>query len=152
MGTVTNIGPCGCCGGAPNCQSLLITYDWGGTGVNDLDTGTTFLGTTVGWDCGNGNAYIEFGGDSQATNGQEVVTINFWQAFLDGLWSSSTTVNLAAGWFTGDNGSGPALVRVRCLSGGTEYTKVIYPGAQDTCASTNVGSVTIYQNGSFSLS
>ena len=44
---------------------------------------------------------------------------------------------------------GPATVKVNC--NGVEQTKQISPGSQDTYASTNVGTVTINQNGTITL-
>ena len=59
-------------------NELVITYDWYGTGMYDLDTGTTFLGATFGYGCGGGaaNDYCEWvGGDNTGLNGEEVVRV-----------------------------------------------------------------------------
>lgn len=155
-----SIGPCGCCGGNSNCASLIITYDWSNTSSNDLDTGTTFLGTKAGWACGpdysyGGSEYLIFLGDEQGSNSSESVIINFKAARDANLWSNSVAVDLAAGWYVGAyNGGGQIVIRVNCVggSGATEQTKTVMPGIQGNCASTNVGSVTIYENGTFTLS
>ena len=142
--------PC-CC---RDCEVLKITYDWSESSSRDLDTGTTFVGTKVGWSCGNGNQYISWSGDNTSQSASEYVLIYFKKALDDGLWNTSTTVNLAAGWYSPASGSGPAKVIVECYNVTDEDTKkekVINPGSQNNCASTNVGSVTIYEDGAFSL-
>lgn len=140
---------CPCCN---PCQSLLITYDWSGTNQPDIDTGTTFLGTKVGWSCDDNNQYIEWGGDNTGQSASETVVINHVAALAAGLWSGSVDVSLAAGWYSPAGGSGPITVRVQCVGRPeTEQSQVVSPGTQDSCASTSVGSITIQQAGSFSL-
>jgi hypothetical protein len=150
--------PC-CCG---NCEILKITYDWSESSSSDLDTGTTFIGYKVGWPpppssnaCGTGNnEYISWGGDNTSSSASEYVLIYFKKALDAGLWNTSTQVDLAAGWYSPANGSGPAKVIVECYNVTDEDTKkekVINPGSQNVCASTNVGSITIYEDGSFTL-
>lgn len=135
----------------PPCESILITYNWENNPSSDLDTATTFLGTTVGWSCGINNAYIIWYGDNTSTSATEQVLIHFKDALNNNLWSGSTTVQLAAGWHSPAGGSGPILIKVKC--GKEEQTKVANPGSQSSCASgTNVGTITIYEDGSFILS
>jgi hypothetical protein len=150
MSTTVNIGACACCSDQ-QCGTLLITYDWSGTGQNDLDTGTTFLGVKVGYSCGFSGPYISWGGDNTSVNATERVEIRWLQALIDNQWSGSVNVDLAAGWFIPAEGSGPCTVRVRCLEGGPEQSKTIYPGEQSSCASENVGYITIDDNGTFTL-
>jgi hypothetical protein len=45
----------------------------------------------------------------------------------------------------------PVVVRVRCLTGGPEQVKTILPGVQDNCTTTNVGYITINEDGTFTL-
>lgn len=137
---------------ASACDALLITYDWSETSSRDLDTGTLFLGTKVGWSCGNGNAYITWGGDNTGSNATETVTVYFRNALNAGLWTNVTSVTLYAGWYSPAGGSGPARVRARCLSGGPEQSISISPGSQNNCASTYVGQITIWKNGVFFFS
>lgn len=143
-------GPC-CCG----CEVLKITYDWIGTGQADLDTGTKFLGVTVGFACGGSGPYISWSGDNTSASASEYVLIYFKDALKAGYWNTSTKVNLAAGWFTRTpQGSGPAKVIVECYNVTNEKTKkekTINPGQQGGCAATNVGEVTIYEDGTFEL-
>lgn len=138
------------CGG---CESLLITYDWSNTGQSDLDTGTTFLGTTVGYDCGaSSTTYMTGWTDNTGGSEAETVTILFGAALAANQWSGSTTVSLNAGWYTPAGGSGNVTVRVQCVGdNATEQTLSVSPGSQNGCATTNVATVTINANGTFTL-
>lgn len=130
---------------------LSITYDWSGTGQKDLDTGTTFLGAALGFACGGGSEYLEWSGDDVSENGQERVDLYPFDAFLDGEWTSSVEIQCAAGWYEGADppGSGPAVLRVEY--GGVTEEKNISPGSQLDCASTSVGTVTVFEDGTFTL-
>lgn len=142
--------PC-CCSGP--CEILEIRYDWIGTGKTDLDTGTTFLGTKAGYGCANNSPYMSWR-DITGTGATESVFIYFKAALDNNEWAGSTTVNLAAGWYSSAGGSGPAKVRVICHSdpaAAAAQEKQIAPGSQSSCASTNVGSVTINEDGTFTL-
>lgn len=141
------------CGG---CESLLITYDWEGTGQLDLDTATTFLGSTVGFGCQyeTDTTYMTGWTDNTAPPQpqKETVTILFGAALAASQWSGSTTVSLNAGWYTPAGGSGNITVRVQCVGdNSTEQTLSVSPGSQNGCASTNVATVTINANGTFTL-
>jgi hypothetical protein len=143
--------PC-CCNNI--CEILEIVYDWSGSSSRDLDTGTTFLGTKVGWSCGNGNSYIHWNGDNTSQGASEHVLIYFKKSLDDKKWSGSETVYLAAGWYSPAGGSGPAHVRVQCYTDPEALEpqeKQISPGSQNNCASTNVGSVTLHEDGTFTL-
>jgi hypothetical protein len=135
-------------------DSLLVTYDWAGTGQRDLDTATTFLGENGGWSCSNEGNYVKWGGDNTGDSASETATIEFKRALNDGRWNGSTTVALNAGWYRSAGGSGPITVRVRCAGDGTGETEQSIranPGSQDNCASTQVGTITISENGRFKL-
>lgn len=45
----------------------------------------------VGGYCGGSDSYVTFSGQGTAT---AVATVDIWQAYIDGVWSSSTTVLL----------------------------------------------------------
>jgi hypothetical protein len=144
----------GCC--CNDCTVLKITYDWSESSSRDLDTGTTFLGTKVGWSCGDGStvAYILWSGDNTSASASEYVLIYFKAALDAERWSGSVEIDLAAGWYIPAGGSGPAKVIVECYdvpNEDTKKTKTINPGAQSNCASTNVGKVTINEDGTFEL-
>lgn len=144
---------CGACGPSP-CEKrgeLAIDYDWSGTGMRDLDTKTAFLGAEVGWSCGSGSAYLHWTtSDNTGVDGEEHVDVEVDTARAAGLWTSSVAIGLFAGWYTPAGGSGPALVRATYK--GVTKVKTISPGSQSSCASTSVGTVTVYDDGTFDLS
>ena len=148
----SNCGACWC-GGA--CEILKITYDWTGSSSKDLDTSTRFLGKTAGWACsGNGDLYIVWNGDMTGSSSSEFLLILVKASLAAKLWSGSTTVNLSAGWYIPAGGTGPAKVIVSChdIPGALEpQEKQINPGRQSSCASTNVGSITINEDCTFTL-
>jgi hypothetical protein len=142
-----------CC--CSKCKVLEIRYEWLDSSAKDLDTGTTFLGTTVGWGCyysGGDTArrYMHWSGDSTGSGSREVVYIEIKKALDDKAWSGSTTIHLAAGWYIPAGGSGPAKVVAVCRpdftqsrSIGESQTIDISPGRQRGCAFTSVGSVVV---------
>ena len=137
-------------------DSLLVTYDWTGTGQNDLDSATTFLGETVGYSCAESAAYVTWSGDNTGSGETETATIDFKRALNDGRWRGSTTVSLKAGWYERAGGAGPVTVRVRCAgdaTGETEQSIRANPGIsrRGQCNDTQVGTITISENGSFKL-
>ena len=152
MSTPILMSHCGPCSDDP-CQKrgeLAIDYDWSGTGMRDLDTRTDFLGAQVGWSCGSGSEYLHWTtSDNTAIDGAEHVDVEVDSARAAGLWVSSVTIDLAAGWYAPASGSGPALVRVTYK--GVTKTKQISPGSQSSCASTSVGTITVYDDGTFTL-
>ncbi len=139
---------CGFCFNLP----LRITYDWAGTGMTDLDTKTTFLGQKVGAACGP-TAFTEhltlLAGDDNGLDGRERIEVRVEAAWLAKLWTSSVNIGLFAGWHNGSGGSGPATVSVEYQ--GIVKTKIITPGSQEFCASTLVGTATLFFNGRITL-
>lgn len=141
--------PCKCC---DKDLILEIYYDWTGTGQRDLDTGTTFLETKVGYACGFGDDYIQWSGDNVSSDSFEVVYIFITNSLNDGLWNDDIVVDLAAGWYAPANGYGPAIVRALIRGKPeTEQSKTINPGVQFGCATTSVGFITINSDGTFIL-
>src|SRR5206468_1724264 len=117
----------------------------------DLDTGTTFLGQQVGYACGD-HPYMTFSGDDTSAGGRETATMNLGQAFRDGKWSGTVTVNAVAGWYIPAGGSGPATLTVEfknrttgAISGAVSET--ISPGAQSSCATTVVETINVTEAG-----
>jgi hypothetical protein len=126
--------------------TLVIEYSWPAD-QRDLDTGTVFLGSTVGYLCGGSVPYIFFSGDDTKIGGKETVKVRLGISFNEGQWVDEVFVDLNAGWF-GSNDRGPASVTAyteRDLGGGTPVVGnnavsfVIDPGFQSGCASTKVG-------------
>jgi hypothetical protein len=130
---------CGCC--SP--FQLTIKYSWEGTGQRDLDTKTEAFGEVAGWSCGDGGLYVQWiTGDNTGQDAFEQVDIRVSDARRDGLWSSSANIACFAGWYAPAQGSGSAALIVEYR--GKSKTKTISPGSQSGCASTSVGTVTVY--------
>lgn len=140
--------PCAPCS-RPATQCEII-YDWAGTNKFDLDTGTEFLGNQIGYACAGGSYLNWITGDDTSQNGNEQVSVSVDSARDDGRWVSSVVITLRAGWYIPAGGSGICVVRVTYNS--VTRSKTISPGSQSACASTTVGSITIYSDGTFTLS
>ncbi len=130
-----------------NDHELWIEYKWG-QNVSDLDTGTAFLGVTVGWSWNSSGEYLDWSGDDISAGGSEQVVVDLNSAFDDGMWSGTTTVSMMAGWYIPHDGYGPATLTVALRNintGELENTvqKTISPGEQSSAATTPVGSVEI---------
>lgn len=135
-----------CCYPYPK-EDLYLEYRWGAP-MRDLDTGTTFLGGIVGWACGSSAPYMVWHGDNIGY-GPEIIEINVTAAHTAGLWTNSVLVNCAAGWHAPAGGSGPAVLYA--FFNGVIKTKTVNPGQQSSCASTPVGSITVYDDWTFDL-
>jgi len=61
---------------------LVVTYTWPVT-QRDLDTGTRFLGESVGYSAG-GSRYMTFSGDDTSAGGRETIVVNLHAAFAAG--------------------------------------------------------------------
>ncbi len=130
---------CSCC----EAYQLTIKYDWSGTEMYDLDTKTTAFGESVGYDCGESGAYVQWiGGDNTGLNGFEQVDVLVDTARSAGLWTSSYNIQCFAGWYGPSGGSGPANLIVEYKN--KTKNKSISPGSQSGCASTGVATVTVY--------
>ena len=137
-----------CCSG----NFLTILYEWDSPAA-DLDTGTTFLGVVVGYACGpNSGPYVPYivlqSGDN-TSYGPEHVDVMVREAHTAGAWVSSVEILCAAGWYTGNNGSGGA--RLRVTFNGVTQSIPIAPGNQGGCASTPVGRITVHDDWTFTL-
>lgn len=145
---------CTCCPGLV-LPELSIIYSWADTGMTDLDTKTAFVGEQVGWSCGSTGLYTQWlpgstgGQDDTSLNGFEHVNILVDSARLAGLWTSSVNVELFAGWYIPRGGSGEAVATVQY--NGNIQGKAINPGSQSGCTNTPVGTIIIYDNGTFDL-
>lgn len=135
-------------------NSIAVKYSWGAD-VRDLDTGTEFLDSVVGFGCGIGSVYVTDPGDDTGAAGSETVIIDVIQARIDGFWSAQTAIQMRAGWFAPRGGSGPATLRVFLINkeSGNEVegfgiSTVINPGIQNGCADTDVADLNISVEGS----
>lgn len=111
-----------------------------------LDIGVSFLGSTIRTGSDDEGPYLigpsfNWNDPAPAETGPVYVRVEVAQAFADGAWSGSTTVDLLADWFTPFGGSGAATVTVSFR--GQVQTKQIAPGQSDNGATTNVGGVTV---------
>jgi hypothetical protein len=127
---------------------LSIIYEWDPPS-RDLDTGTTFLGSIVGWSCGNSGLYITWSSGDNTSYGPEEVIVDVIQALSDGAWVSSVEINCSAGWYSPAGGSGPARLRVT-FHGITQEISIT-PGSQSSCATTPVGLITVHDDLTFTL-
>ena len=143
---------------------LTIYYSW--REQPDLDTGTSFLGRTVGY--GHSGRfevvpYMSFTGDDVEVGGYERVDINLGDAWAAGAIDGVANIYLAADWYPNADddpetlpnpnpGSGPASVSVTySLANGPVQEKTIFPGTGVTPAVTAVGDVVVSDNGTFVL-
>jgi hypothetical protein len=128
-------------------NDLLLEYSWPQT-QKDLDTQTSFLGAGVGFGCGAGNPYLQWGGDNTSTGGTEFTVVDLFKARQEGRYSTATTVTAHAGWFTPSEGAGPATLTVALRNKQTGLldailAKTIEPGTQTSCAPTQVGVIDV---------
>lgn len=135
---------------------LVITYSWPAD-QPDLDTGTSFLDTKVGFACGSGNEYISFSGDDTTFGGRETTKILLGASFSDNQWDSEVTISMATGWFS-NRGSGPASVSInteKVVANVTVASEalsiVVDPGAQSGCATFEVGEVVVMVDDTVSI-
>jgi len=83
---------------------VVLTFSW--TSGKDLDTGVTFLGSTVGFAHVNDSPYMTSDYDgADIVTGPEVVTINLAAAWEAGAITDTAVINIAADWFT-ETGAG----------------------------------------------
>lgn len=119
---------------------LTITYSWSGS--PDLDTGTSFLGSTVGYGFSGSSAYMAWTGDNTAT-GSESVIIDLASAWDAEEIDTFADIVAMADWYPPAGGAGPATITVNYSVGDTETTATIYPGNTATPASTIAASLRI---------
>lgn len=82
---------------------LVVQYQWSFSQY-DLDSATSFLGDKVGSTCTDySGAYIEFRGDDTSEAGMETYIVRVGDARDASAWTSSTIVDLYAGWFASAN-------------------------------------------------
>jgi hypothetical protein len=128
---------------------MVVFYEWDAP-ARDLDTGTTFLGVSVGWSIGGGQAgIIRWPSGDNVDHGPEIVYVFARATLAKGLWAGRTVIDCCAGWYIPAGGGGPARIRV-ALDGVTR-SKTISPGAQSGGASTPVASITLFGDMTFTL-
>jgi hypothetical protein len=133
---------------------LVVEYSWPAD-KNDLDTGTFFLGSSVGYGCDGESPYMSFTGDDTGLGGKETVTVALGQSFKETQWANETSVVLNAGWFQPPH-RGPASIAISIRYDFTNGTRldgglvsfVVDPGVQSGCSSTEVAVARISSSGS----
>ena len=140
-----------CC--TPNDLSLRIWYEWVEPN-HDLDTGTRFLGQTVGWSYvpPGGIVYeVWTSGDNQGT-GPETVECYVGQ-YHNIAWSGSVQIDCMAGWFELANNpaywGNPATIRV--VFNGVTQSMSISPGHQSDEATHPVAKIIVLDDFTFTL-
>jgi hypothetical protein len=149
-----------------NCQSrgqledMTITYDWSANTRRDMDSKTVLNITPPeqgGWSCGpNDQTYVDFGGDNTSLQTTETCIVHLGDAYLDGKWSGSTTIDLYACWYNGSNVGNnidPWIYTISATWNGVTHTVSQTTQALNTaCCSNKVCTITAHDDGSFSLS
>ncbi|KAL3927343.1 MAG: hypothetical protein SGBAC_013124 [Bacillariaceae sp.] len=129
---------------------LVIQYSWP-LDQRDLDSGTSFLSTKVGYQCGNGGQHMSYSGDDTGAGGTETIRIDLGKSFEQNEWSEQVPVKLHAHWYS-NAGSGPATVTVFTetkLTGGSvvagprTFSFPINPLGSNGCATRLVGTVIV---------
>jgi hypothetical protein len=135
---------------------LVIQYQW--YDMPDLDSGTTFLGNTVGFGYGSLADYMTFTGDNRGLGGIEEVTIDLAAAYEAGAIDllGGAVIVCCADWYpnadddpdTAPNpnpGTGPAVFTVE-YQGVFIASSSIDPGSA-TPSTTQVATVTVLADG-----
>jgi len=132
-------------------EQVVVQYSWN-QGEDDLDSGTTFLDGTVGFDAPalpSDNPFLTWtSGDNTGNGGTETATVDVGKAYYTGKWSSTTTISCAAGWYALAGGSGPAVITITLVDKTTgeevkSISRKINPGKQDTLATTPVATILV---------
>lgn len=129
---------------------LQITYSWP-MDQSDLDTGTRFLGRTVGFCAASSAPYLRWTGDDTDFGGSEQVTVFLGESHTQEAWTNATSISLNAAWFPSSS-RGPATVSVQAEVGSV-VTYAVDPGRRslgDSSCTTEVGriGVTVAEDGS----
>jgi hypothetical protein len=149
-------GPIDSGNGANPWGIVVLTFSW--ASGNDLDTGVTFLGQTVGYGHDNDSPYMtsDFDGAVIVT-GPEVVTINLAAAWEAGAITDTAVIHIAADWYA-EAGSGVYVAFSGDINpeGGASSFSIspgpAYLAGGASPATTPVGTLTIFaENGGFTF-
>jgi glutaredoxin-related protein len=94
---------------------VVVEYTWP-LDQTDLDTGTQFLESVVGYRCGGSSPYLMWSGDNRGSGGKEFVRVALGSAYEARAWNNSTSLLLNAAWYPPDS-AGPATLSVAVQSG-----------------------------------
>lgn len=101
--------------------------------------------------CG-ADVYVSSLSGSEVPDGgpfDDVILIDVWQAYRDGIWTSSTTVVVAVACAT--SGAARTLTAQPRNNNAVAVTKSISPQVTGFCPSTTLATVTINDDGTFSI-
>lgn len=121
--------------GISGCINLAIS--WLGYGIADGKN-----------NCGITNPYLSF---TVGATGAFEVMIDFWKAYKDGAWASSTVATIYA---TQNNNTGRTLTAYIIGAGsGSGSTKAYTPEVSATCQCPTVskGTLTVFDDGTYAL-
>jgi len=132
-------------------NELYVRYDWP-QDQSDLDSNTTFLGTSAGYNY-DGGPYLNWSGDDTSAGGQEITTVDLYDSWTAHAWSGTTTVTAASDWYTPAGGDGPAYLTIALENLDTGkfndvFTRVMSPGQETDGAYTVQATITILLGGS----
>ncbi len=102
---------------------LVCEYTWPRS-KRDLDTGTTFLGDTVGYNLNPSSQYMLWTGDDTTDGGREIVVVDIDSAVENGESLSTFDIDCVADWFGPAEGFGPATLSVYFRE---KFTAKVFP-------------------------
>ena len=120
--------------------TLVLTFNW--TTYNNLETGTTFLGQTVG--AGYGSSPYMTWSAANTNAGPEYVIIDLAAAFSAGLINDYADISIASDWNISAGGKGAAILN--SSYGGNEQFPMILPGHSNP-STTPVIKLRVYADG-----
>ncbi len=129
-----------------NDKELVLEYTWTARKM-DLDTSTTFMEETVGYECVSKSSryysYVHFAGDSRE-GGKEEARIDIFRSRRDGLWGGSCKIRARAHWYDSvDHGNIMITAYLRFettghVVSGTTMTLHVHPGLYVTDCATHI--------------
>jgi uncharacterized Zn-binding protein involved in type VI secretion len=134
---------------------MEIVYAWVGGGESDVFTETSFLGNALGWYTHGLTApymsWQDFSNTPSPGSGHEDYHVSVDDAHADSMWATTTTIYLAADWWYAIPTGSSATVTV--TYNGITWSRTINPGFVTELieARTAVGYVTVFANGTFTL-
>lgn len=138
-----------CC--APSTKGVLEVRYQRHTGAPVLNTCTTFLGGTIGWQCGDA-AYMYWTGRSPGVGWQNVF-VDLRTAYADGQWSGEVEILCAAAWDTEAESSKTITVQVWYLNYSVPAVQIETGELpqQSNCPSNLVARIKVFADGTFTL-
>lgn len=132
------------------CPGTLTIYTGGIDANYKLGISGAWITGTVGDHCAGTDPYLSIPG---GTFGQ--VDIDVWKALADGLWTSSVVFNVKQHYAAAGGGTRAGSI-VASPNGVTPSAQLLFPTINDinpgnVCPTTNVATVTVNDDGTFTL-